>query len=289
MDWLKNKICFSSILKETKDVRIEKVTDDQERCFLLKTRLDRSLPPSSPAFDQLHCERLGLETLAQAGLQTPQIVYHDDLRLVLTWIETQPENEAFWRKAGTDLAQMHRTQRSTFLGFDHDNFIGITLQKNTPRKPYVDIRDWAEFFFEDRLLYQTKLLLEKAQPAQELFERLIAQRSAIINSLCDADEEPSVLHGDLWRGNLLCDFSSTPYFIDPAVYWGHREADIAMTKLFGSFPLAFYEAYQRAFPLKTRWQSREKFYQLYHLLNHWNLFGSTYKNSCYKILNQSDH
>ncbi len=98
-------------------------------------------------------------------------------------------------------------------------------------------------------------------------------------------EQPTLLHGDLWGGNYISDQRGNPCLVDPAVYYGHREADLAMTKLFGGFDVKFYSAYQEAFPLKEGWEYRENIYKLYHILNHLNLFGTSYLGQAISLIN----
>jgi fructosamine-3-kinase len=115
---------------------------------------------------------------------------------------------------------------------------------------------------------------------------MLRLEKTIDSILHDSLEPPCVLHGDLWAGNYLCDENGCAVLIDPAVYYGHREADLAMTKLFGGFPRTFYDSYQREYPLKPGWEYREGLYKLYHVLNHLNLFGRSYLHEAEGLLKQ---
>ena len=139
-----------------------------------------------------------------------------------------------------------------------------------------DSSAWAHFYFERRLLHQYKLLESKgyADDVKILFKRMEPRVYEILSG-CPA-EPPTLLHGDLWSGNYLVDDKGEPCLIDPAVYYGDREADLAMTALFGGFPADFYRAYGDEYPLRAQHSEREPLYQLYHIMNHVNLFGGSY-------------
>jgi fructosamine-3-kinase len=174
----------------------------------------------------------------------------------------------------------------------HDNFIGSTPQPNAPlcgdwaKAEDNEGTDWPGFFIKRRLRYQVDLAVRKGHGA-ELSGLLDVAEGPINRLLSEAVESPSLLHGDLWSGNYMVDELGMPCLIDPAVYYGHREADLAMTRLFGGFEPAFYEAYMEAFPLAQGHEERLPVYQLYHLLNHLNLFGRSYLAQCMNILKAS--
>lgn len=169
---------------------------------------------------------------------------------------------------GRQLAQMHRT-RAREYGWSRDNTIGSTPQINTWST------DWIGFFGERRLGYQLGLPGARGygRRLQDDGERLIAHLPAFFT---DYQPQPSLLHGDLWGGNYATDSSGAPVIFDPAVYYGDREADIAMTELFGGFGSRFYDAYNEAWPLDAGYVVRKTLYNLYHVLNHLNLFGGGY-------------
>ena len=156
------------------------------------------------------------------------------------------------------LAKLHRTTGPRF-GWHRDNWIGATPQKNDWRD------DWATFFHECRV--QPQLALARKNGFSIPFSKR--------NFLEGHNPLPSLLHGDLWSGNAGF-IDEGPVIFDPAVYYGDREADLAMTELFGGFPARFYDAYNEAFPLPAGYETRKHFYNLYHLLNHLNIFGAGY-------------
>jgi protein-ribulosamine 3-kinase len=174
---------------------------------------------------------------------------------------------------GRQLAEMHRVGRSPqeppAYGLDHDNFIGSTPQPNG----WDD--DWVRFYADRRLVPQMELARKNGRLPKERasrLERLINRLSAYIGGI---NRSPSLLHGDLWGGNVLPG-PNGPALIDPAVYYGDREAEIAFTELFGGFTEKFYHAYQHTYPLEPGYRERKDLYNLYHLLNHLNLFGESY-------------
>jgi len=170
-------------------------------------------------------------------------------------------------EAGRQLAAMHLTSRTDF-GWDRDNTIGSTHQPNRPE------RDWVKFWGQHRLGFQLDLATHNGYGRwlRDQGERLLAALPALI----DHDPVPSLLHGDLWGGNLGFDQDGHPVIFDPAVYYGDREADIAMTELFGGFGGDFYAAYTEAWALDPGYRTRKDLYNLYHILNHLNLFGTGY-------------
>ena len=165
------------------------------------------------------------------------------------------------------------------FGWHRDNTIGATPQSNA----WTD--DWARFFAERRLGYQLDLALEQGHSGQliERGRRLCAPLDAL---LLDHRPVPSLLHGDLWGGNWAADESGQPVVFDPAIYFGDREADLAMTRLFGGFGRAFYDAYQSAWPLEAGADLRFDLYNLYHVLNHLNLFGGGYRGQAETLIEQ---
>ncbi|MDX1345676.1 MAG: fructosamine kinase family protein, partial [Sedimenticolaceae bacterium] len=171
------------------------------------------------------------------------------------------------RLAGEQLAHMHRKQADRF-GWRMDNTIGSTPQPNG----WMD--DWVAFWRDRRLGFQLQLAARNGYGGllQVKGERLLG----CFDRLLDHDPAPSLLHGDLWGGNIGYDENANPVIFDPAVYYGDREADLAMTELFGGFGRAFYEAYDAAWPVDRGYAVRKTLYNLYHILNHANLFGGGY-------------
>jgi len=228
---------------------------------------------SKSAFpDMFACERAGLVAIGQTQtIAVPQVIlvdeFEDNSFLMLQWIEAAKGTPATFKLLGQQLAAMHR-HTATQFGFDTNNFMGSLPQSNRRHDT------WAGFFVNERLrpmvnIARHKQLLTKNDEAdfEDLYERL----PGLFN-----EEPPALLHGDLWSGNYLIGVNQKPYLIDPAVSYGHREFDIAMTTLFGGFGREFYEGYQSAFPLAQGWQERINLWNLYPLLLHLNLFGSGY-------------
>jgi len=188
--------------------------------------------------------------------------------LVLENIDLGSSNKASERLLGQQLALMHQ-QQQPYFGWHRDNTIGSTLQINHPSN------DWLTFWREQRLEFQLKLAANKGYNAtlQSQGEHLCSDMAALFKHY---QPQPSLLHGDLWAGNAGVDKQGCPVIFDPACYYGDREADLAMTELFGGFSQDFYAAYQSVWPLDDGYGVRKTLYNLYHILNHLNLFGSGY-------------
>ncbi|MGC1729012.1 MAG: fructosamine kinase family protein, partial [Steroidobacteraceae bacterium] len=185
----------------------------------------------------------------------------------LEWLTAGRADTACERLFGEQLAALHRVTADRF-GWSRDNTIGSTPQTNTP------CGDWTEFFRERRLRPQLALAASRGYAKLEPWgERLL---ESVPQLLGGHRPQPSLLHGDLWAGNWLALTTGEPAILDPAVYYGDREADLAMTRLFGGFGAAFYRAYEAAAPLPHGASVRCELYNLYHVLNHTNLFGGGY-------------
>jgi len=228
---------------------------------------------TAQSLDMFVMEAQGLaEIAASKTLRTPTpICYgtaYGQAYLVLEYIAMvqgkTPAQEAF----GRQLAAMHRVTRAAH-GWTRDNTIGATPQHNTPTA------DWLEFWHEQRLGFQLRLAADSGYSGrlQSLGEQLQMQLPALL-----ADHAPSaaLLHGDLWSGNYGFDAQGAPIVFDPAVYFGDRETDLAMTELFGGFSAHFYRAYHEDYALPEGYALRKTLYNLYHVLNHLNLFGGSY-------------
>lgn len=230
---------------------------------------------SAPA-DMFLREVEGLEALDVDGApRVPQPFLAGKSFLLMEDLDPVPRSDEYWPDFGRQLAALHEHIGSQF-GFEHDNYIGRTPQPN----PWTE--DGHEFFGQHRLLFQARLAHEKELlGAAELRQtRSIAQRLPDL-----IPEQPaSLLHGDLWSGNATTDSDGNPALIDPAVYYGWAEAELAMTTLFGGFPQSFYKAYEEARPLARGRQERLPLYNLYHLLNHLNLFGRSYLSQVQSVL-----
>jgi len=216
-------------------------------------------------------EAAGLETLAATGaIRTPGVICTGSTAtqayLVLEYIALNSTGDPVL--AGHQLAMLHRTTRHRY-GWDRANTIGATPQPNEP------CDSWIDFWREQRLGFQLALAAQQGYQGllQERGARLQEQLPALLNHAPAA----SLLHGDLWSGNLGYDGNSQPVIYDPAVYFGDRETDLAMTELFGGFSSRFYRAYNETWPLDSGYQVRKILYNLYHILNHLNLFGGHYE------------
>jgi fructosamine-3-kinase len=223
-------------------------------------------------------EARGLEWLREARvLRIPEVVAVADAGaeeprfLVLEYLDPGPRAPGFDETLGRGLAAMHRFGAPSF-GLDHDNFIGRLEQPNAPGP------DWPNFYREQRLEAELRRAADRGRADARLrrdFELLFARLSALVGPA----EPPSRLHGDLWGGNLHVDEHGLPCLIDPAVYGGHREVDLAMMRLFGGFGRRVFEAYEEAWPLAPGAEARIPLYQLYPLLVHLNHFGGSYASS----------
>ncbi|MEE3170484.1 MAG: fructosamine kinase family protein [Pseudomonadota bacterium] len=228
--------------------------------------------------DALICEAEGLAALADglkaagvSAVQVPRVFRVDETALEITAIRAGRASDQALEELGEGLARLHRQVREAH-GWGRDNYIGLAPQPNR----WCD--NWGEFFVKDRLGYQVSRITDAGQ--RERFEQVLARQGDTLihwlNRVCD---HPSQLHGDLWNGNVMFD-ASGPWLIDPAVYCGDREADLAMTEMFGGFGAAFYRAYDRAYPRTPEYSVKRQVYNLYHYLNHYNLFGGGYLAGC---------
>ncbi|MCS7225702.1 MAG: fructosamine kinase family protein [Gloeomargarita sp. SKYB31] len=248
------------------------VLGDGQRQYFVKVN-------HAAALDMFIAEAQGLQALgATPTLKIPQVIGWGEADgkafLVLEYLPLQRRGN--WYRMGQALAQLHRQCLGQRYGWERDNYIGATPQKN-------DWHDhWAEFFCTRRLGYQFQLAQRRGgrfPQVAELLERVQALLSGI-------PVEPVLVHGDLWSGNAAFTTAGDPVIFDPAVYYGHREVDIAMSELFGGFPADFYQGYQSTWPLDTGYAQRKVIYNLYHILNHFNLFGGSYYDQALAMMNQ---
>ena len=218
-------------------------------------------------------EAAGLQEMAKTRtLRVPDAIVcgtvADSSFLVLEHIEFGTTSQISDRLLGRQLAQMHNP-RQPYFGWRRDNTIGSTPQPNDQNT------DWPSFWRNQRLGFQLQLAANRGYcgKLQSKGERLCSAMAALFD---DYQPYPSLLHGDLWGGNASVDRNGNPVIYDPACYYGDREADLAMTELFGGFGADFYAAYREEWPLDTGYSVRKVFYNLYHILNHLNLFGAGY-------------
>lgn len=216
-------------------------------------------------------EAAGLQAIAATQtLRVPQVIAHGAAEassfLVLEHLQLGGRGEA-WR-LGEQLAAMHRHGADRF-GFAQDNYLGSTPQPNG----WTD--DWLDFWHEQRLGHQLRLAAQNGYGGE--LQRLGKQlQDKLPDLFVGHSPRPALLHGDLWDGNHGFLADGMPTIFDPAAYYGDRECDLAMTELFGGYPAAFYAGYQAAYPLDAGYAQRRELYNLYHILNHANLFGGGY-------------
>lgn len=249
--------------------------ETSEGAFFLKLNFDHEL-------DTLKKEADGLLKLSQSTFLKIPISYgsgrvEDYNYLLSEFIPSSRPHPEYWEDLGMGLAHLHLNHQDQF-GLEYDNFISSLPQKNHA------LDNWLDFFIEHRLepllgkAYFDRLIpLEFLKKFQTLYPKL--------ESLFPK-EKPSLLHGDLWSGNVLCGADGRPCLIDPAIYYGHREMDLAFSRLFGGFDTKFYVAYESILPLEPGFETRIAVYNLYPLLVHLNLFGTAYLPGIEKTLNR---
>ena len=232
---------------------------------------------SARATDQFLVEANGLATLSKVpSVRTPHVYGATTLCIAMERFDTSAWSNEAYRKLGSALAEMHM-QHGPWFGFEQDGWIGRNRQHNTPTDA------WGDFFIEQRLQPQlAQLRSQLSASTREKTNRFCDNWRTRLNELQPA---PSLLHGDLWGGNALCT-EYGPVFIDPAVYYGHAETDIAMTRLFGGFAPTFYDAYYEIAPAEPGFDERMDVYNLYHLLNHANLFGGSYLSEAIRVIDR---
>jgi fructosamine-3-kinase len=196
--------------------------------------------------------------------------------LAMEWLELGGGGSDAWGRMGTALAAMHRVTSTQGFGWHQPNTIGATPQPN----PWTGT--WLEFYREHRLRHQFRLAGRRGGRFPRQHELLMA----LPDLLAGHNPASSLVHGDLWSGNAAVTAEGDPVILDPATYYGDREVDIAMTELFGRFPAAFYEAYNAAYPLEAGYTTRKTLYNLYHILNHFNLFGGSYEAQANRMIDQ---
>ncbi len=226
-------------------------------------------------------EARGLELIKKTNTITvPPVIgqgeFDNHQFLILPFISKGNAKSDFWENFGWSMAKLHLTTSENF-GLDYDNYIGSLPQSNK------STTDWTDFFSHQRIEPQlaTAVNSKKLNHTQyDLFQKLFVR---IKNEF--PIEKPALLHGDLWSGNFIANSDGNPVIFDPAVYFGHREMDLAMTMLFGGFHSKFYAAYNDVYPLEKNWKERTKIANLYPLLVHVNLFGGHYVNEVDSVLN----
>ncbi|BAZ42835.1 hypothetical protein NIES4101_88050 [Calothrix sp. NIES-4101] len=226
-------------------------------------------------------EALGLqEILDSKTIRVPKPlcsgIAENSCYLVLEWLEMGRDDSKSWELMGQKLAAMHKFTNQKGFGWYVNNTIGSTPQINTR------IDNWSEFYIQNRLKFQFRLAKSKGGR----FPQAEALMVAIPELLAEHKPQVSLVHGDLWGGNAGFTVQGEPVIFDPAIYYGDREVDIAMTELFGGFPGEFYRGYNEVFPLESGYEFRKTLYNLYHIVNHFNLFGGSYESQANRMISQ---
>ncbi len=235
----------------------------------------------SNALKMFEAEAAGLELLAASKqINIPEVFhvhqYDSTAYLILEFVETKTPGENDMECLGHALARLHASKSAMAFGWASDNFIGRLAQSNKEHS------NWTDFYIQERILPQIQSAVDS-----HLFPVTAVPASSKMEKVCTAlfgEIHPSLLHGDLWGGNYLISTDGVPYLIDPAVYYGHNEMDLAMTKLFGGFSARFYAAYHEIIAAHANQKALTDLYQLYYLLVHLNLFGTSYWQPVKRIL-----
>ena len=235
---------------------------------------------SAPS-DMFLKEASGLNEMSQAAssLVIPKVIWSTEVDdfpglLLMEYLQAATNTSGFDEQLGRGIAQLHRKTASAF-GFHHSNYCGTTIQDNT----WTD--NWPEFYAQQRILalvLQIKTARGMSSEELKVYEMLVDR----IPVLLAHQTVPSLIHGDLWSGNYMYS-ANGPALIDPACSYADREMELGMMKLFGGFSAKVWDAYQEEFPLPKEWQQRIRLYQLYHVLNHYLLFGGSYGQQALEI------
>ncbi len=261
-----------------------------QRSFFIKLNSGQYLP-------MFVSEARALQAMAATHtIRVPQVICYgttiwargETAYLVLEYLPlSNYYNVHHWQLMGQKLAAMHRVSSSQGFGWSENNTIGSTPQPNPWHK------NWSEFWQQHRIGFQMELAQRKGWRCSVTTKTL---NLAIEKLLAEHQPTPAMVHGDLWSGNASFAYSTAngdgepePVIYDPALYFGDREVDLAMTHLFGGFPAAFYQGYMNAYPLPAGYQQRQDLYNLYHILNHFNLFGGGYGAQANSIISKLCH
>ena len=227
-------------------------------------------------------EASGLKKIAAAGCRSPLVLKTfsegNHQFLILEFIEQERPDSKFWERFGRRLARLHSAGSATF-GWEEDNYIGSLEQRNSK------IEKWTDFFIDCRIIPLVEKAREKGlltQSHSRQFEDLFKRLPQLV-----PQEGASLIHGDLWSGNLMCGIGMEPVFIDPAAYFGHREMDLAMTRMFGGFDQSFMDSYNEALPLEPGFEQRVDIHNLYPNLVHLILFGRSYLGNIERTLREN--
>jgi fructosamine-3-kinase len=240
--------------------------ESRERNFFIKWNDAAAYPGMFAA------EKSGLDLLQSSRvIKIPEVIAtatagHDSF-ILMEWIEPGKRIKLFWEDFGKKLARLHRKSEQKF-GLENDNYIGSLPQSNRQHS------SWIDFFIRERIEPQMKRAVDSGQLAHVQISQLANLYKRLPEII--PEEKPSLIHGDLWNGNFLVAADGSACLIDPAVYYGHREMDLAMARLFGGFDGEFYRGYEEEYPLEQGFESRFEIHNLYSLLVHVNLFGGGY-------------
>lgn len=221
--------------------------------------------------EMFSAEALGLKEMAKTQtIRVPKPICwgmaERSSYIILEWLEFDRSSKDSWELMGKNLAKMHQYQVETRFGWNQNNTIGSTPQVNNWTEK------WSDFFADYRIGFQLKLASKKGGNFGN-YSQIVEKVRDVLSTI---NPQPSLVHGDLWSGNAAVTEIGEPVILDPATYYGDREVDIAMTELFGGFPAPFYRGYNEVFPLDEGYKKRKTLYNLYHILNHYNLFGGGY-------------
>ncbi|KAJ2152499.1 hypothetical protein IW139_004122 [Coemansia sp. RSA 353] len=249
-------------------------TSDQK--YFVKSHTADSFMTKQMCKSMFEAELHGLNALRHTHtIRVPQPLHVGDLSsgafLILEYIPLTRLRDH--HKLGHQLAYLHLFEGPSQFGFDTNNYIGSTMQPNGWHDTWVDL-------LQERLQYQ----FDRAQftgHMKNMADKLIRRLTQFFKGL---DIRPSLVHGDLWAGNCAADSSGEPVVFDPAVYWGHHEAELSIMRMFGGFTLDFYDAYHERIPRAPGFELRAQIYELYHTVNHYNMFGSGYLDQCQRLL-----
>lgn len=228
--------------------------------------------------DFYSAEQTNLAQLAETGeVNVPTVIGCSEQALVMEWIQHGPPSDSAQFTLGKQLARLHARPAPGF-GFDQDNYCGRSPQQNNR------CDDGYQFFAEHRLMAQGKRARQQGFLTMRELSRLETLGEDLKKWI--PEQAPALLHGDLWAGNFVVDTKDQPWLIDPACYWGWPEADLAMTHMFGGFSDAFYRGYESETSIASDFEERLDLYNLYHWLNHLNMFGSQYHSAVTSIIHR---
>jgi len=272
---LKNKVKYFTSLSGGCISNAYKITTAEGLNYFLKYN-------ASASNDMFVKEANGLNELVKANaVRIPEVLSVNKEFLLTEFISSGIKKKNFFGEFGKNFAKLHKFTSESF-GFYENNYIGSNPQINIPDENQKT--SWINFYFNKRILYQVQLAEKLGNSTSDLRKLVARLEEKIEEILGSSEEQPSLLHGDLWGGNYMVDKNGSAVIIDPAVYYGHREADLGMTRLFGGFSPEFYESYNETFPLKEGSDYRENIYKLYHVLNHLNLFGGSYYSQAISLI-----